>query len=165
VNSMKPLRVFRNRFYADLGRRADTLFELCDAILTAGRVPSPPHLSLVSVHRRGWGSLYAALRKGGVNEEGVRKLLASCPLGCPRANHTPVYAVDLVWPRCDAEASPGRGFYYHPSRHSAGQPIVAGWAYQLVAQLGFCRDSWVAPVDGRRARPRCVAAESYPSGE
>jgi hypothetical protein len=23
------------------------------------------------------------------------------------------------------------GYYYHPSRHSAGQPIVAGWAYQL----------------------------------
>jgi hypothetical protein len=31
-----------------------------------------------------------------------------------------------VWDRCDAECSPERGFYYHPSRHSAGQPIVAG---------------------------------------
>ena len=65
---MEPLRVFRNRFYACLGRRADALFELCDAILTAGKVPSPLHLSLVSVHRRGWGSLYAALRKGGASE-------------------------------------------------------------------------------------------------
>ena len=45
------------------------------------------------------------------------------------------------------------GYYYHPSRHSAGQPIVAGWAYQLVAQLGFERDSWVAPVDARRVKP------------
>ena len=58
-----------------------------------------------------------------------------------------------VWPRCDAEASPGRGYYYHPSRHFAGQPIVAGWAYQLVAQLGFERDSWVAPVDARGLKP------------
>ena len=58
-----------------------------------------------------------------------------------------------VWPRCDAEASPDRGFYYHPSRHSAGQPIVAGWAYQLIAQLGFERDSWVAPMDLGRLRP------------
>jgi hypothetical protein len=58
-----------------------------------------------------------------------------------------------VWPRCDAEASPERGYYYHPSRHSAGQPIVAGWAYQLVTQLGFERDSWVAPVDTRRVKP------------
>jgi hypothetical protein len=31
---------------------------------------------------------------------------------------------------------------------------VAGWAYQIVAQLGFDRDSWVAPVDARRVRPR-----------
>ncbi len=63
------------------------------------------------------------------------------------------------WPRCDAEASPGRGYYYHPSRHSAGQPIVAGWSYQLVAELGFERDSWVAPVDARRVPPEEDANE------
>src|SRR3954451_21932375 len=66
-----------------------------------------------------------------------------------------VYALDVsVWPRCDAEASPERGFYYHPSRHSAGQPIVAGWAYQWVAQESFARDSWTAPRDVRRVPPR-----------
>ncbi|MAG37428.1 MAG: hypothetical protein CL878_14430 [Dehalococcoidia bacterium] len=58
-----------------------------------------------------------------------------------------------IWPRCDAETSPDRGFYYHPSRHSAGQPIVAGWAYQWVAQLGFTRESWTAPLDARRVHP------------
>jgi len=58
-----------------------------------------------------------------------------------------------VWPRCDAESSPERGFYYHPSRHSSGQPIVAGWAYQFVAELNFVRESWTAPVDARRVRP------------
>src|SRR5512132_2100830 len=50
-------------------------------------------------------------------------------------------------------ASPGRGFYYHPSRHSAGQPIVAGWCYQLVVGLELQRDSWTAPVDVRRLDP------------
>jgi hypothetical protein len=30
---------------------------------------------------------------------------------------------------------------------------VAGWAYQFIAQLGFARDSWVAPMDLRRVRP------------
>ena len=64
-----------------------------------------------------------------------------------------------VWSRFDAEASPGRGYYYHPSRHSAGQPIVAGWAYQLVAGLSFERDSWVAPTDARRVRPEEDANE------
>ncbi|HEX7169248.1 MAG TPA: hypothetical protein VF206_00350, partial [Rubrobacter sp.] len=54
-----------------------------------------------------------------------------------------VYAVDTsVWDRCDAETSPERGYYYHPSRHSAGQPIVAGCSYQFVAQLNFVRESW-----------------------
>jgi hypothetical protein len=62
--------------------------------------------------------------------------------------------VDVTaWPRCDAECSPERGLYYHPSRHSAGQPIVAGWAFQWIAQLGFARDSWTAPVDARRLHP------------
>ena len=148
------LRTFRDRLHACLQRRKDVLFELCDAVLTAGAVPSPPHLSLAAVHRRGWGSLYAALSKGRMDEQGLQSLLARHPLADPLAEGPPVYAVDLsVWPRCDAEASPERGYYYHPSRHSAGQPIVAGWAYQWIAELGFRRDSWVAPVDVRRVHP------------
>jgi hypothetical protein len=34
-------------------RRADALFERTDAVLTTGLLPSPPHLSLSPVHRRG----------------------------------------------------------------------------------------------------------------
>ena len=64
-----------------------------------------------------------------------------------------------MWDRCDAECSPERGFYYHPSRHSAGQPIVAGWAYQFIAQLNFVRESWVAPMDVERLRPAQDANE------
>ncbi len=66
----------------------------------------------------------------------------------------PVYAIELgVWPRCDAEASPERGYYYHPSRHSAGQPIVAGWAYQWRTQLNGRPDNWTAPLDVQRLHP------------
>jgi hypothetical protein len=65
-----------------------------------------------------------------------------------------VFAVDVTtWPRCDAECSPERGYYYHPSRHSSGQPIIAGWAYQWITQLSFDRDSWTAPVDAARLHP------------
>jgi hypothetical protein len=118
--------------------------------LTAGPIPALPHLSLVAAHRRGWGSVYAALARGEVHAEAIRTALAAQPL----AGGPPVYALDVsVWPRCDAEASPDRGYYYHPSRHSAGQPIVAGWAYQWVAQLSFSRDSWTAPLDVRRVHP------------
>jgi hypothetical protein len=158
------LLAFRRSFYECLHRRADALFELADAILSAdGAAPSPAHLSLQASHRRGWGSLYAALDRGRIDYEALRKLLACHPLAGTEGE-TPVYAVDAsVWPRCDAETSPQRGYYYHPSRHSAGQPIVAGWAYQFVARLNFVRESWTAPVDVERLRPaqdaNVVAAE------
>jgi hypothetical protein len=147
------LRTFRHSLYECLHRRSDALFELADAILTAeAAVPSPAHLSLQASHRRGWGSLYAALRRGRIEAEALRDLLVRHPLA---GSEPPVYAVDVsVWDRCDAECSPERGFYYHPSRHSAGQPIVAGWAYQFIARLNFARESWTAPVDVARVRPR-----------
>jgi DDE superfamily endonuclease len=152
---MEPLDAlpsFRRSFYECFHRRKDALFELTDAILTAdGTAPSPAHLSLQVAHRRGWGSLYAALDRGRIGAQALRRLLARHPLA---GSETPVYAVDVsVWDRCDAECSPERGFYYHPSRHSAGQPIVAGWAYQFIAQLNFVRESWVAPMDVERLRP------------
>jgi hypothetical protein len=157
---LDDLRGFRNSLYRCFERRADALFELTDALLSAaGTVPSPVHLSLASAHRRGWGSLYAALSRGHIEEDPLRELLAR-HASTGEASHAPVYAVDVsVWSRCDAETSPGRGYYYHPSRHSAGQPIVAGWAYQLIAGLSFQRDSWVAPTDARRLRPEEDANE------
>jgi hypothetical protein len=146
------LRAFRRSFYECFHRRKDALFELTDAILSAdGATPSPAYLSLQASHRRGWGSLYAALWRGRIDAQALRRLLARHPLA---GSETPVYAVDVsVWDRCDAECSPERGFYYHPSRHSAGQPIVAGWAYQFIAQLNFVRESWTAPMDVERLRP------------
>jgi hypothetical protein len=145
------LGAFRAELHACFTRRADALFELGDALLcTPTPVPSLPHLSLEPVHQRGWGSLYAALARGDVDAERLRDLLARV---LPAAD-PPVFAVDVTtWPRCDAECSPERGYYYHPSRHSAGQPIIAGWAYQWIAQLSFDRDSWTAPVDARRLHP------------
>jgi hypothetical protein len=145
------LHAFRRSFYECLHSRADALFELTDAILTADAVPSPVHLSLQASHRRGWGSCYAALDRGRIDAEALRGLLARHPLA---GGDPPVYAVDVsVWPRSDAECSPERGFYYHPSRHSAGQPIVAGWAYQFIARLNFARESWTSPVDASRVHP------------
>jgi hypothetical protein len=146
---LEDLEGLRSALYGCATRRADAWFELVDALLVTERLVSLPHLSLEPVYRRGHGSLYAALRHGQVQAARLREVLAAhLPAG------PPVFAVDAtVWPRCDAECSPGRGFYYHPSRHSAGQPIVAGWCYQLLVGLEFARDSWTAPVDVRRLAP------------
>jgi DDE superfamily endonuclease len=141
------LQGFRGELYRCLGRRRDALFELVDALLAAEAMPSLPHLSLLPTHRRGWGSLYAALAAGEVDAERLAKLLVAHRDG----DGAPVFAVDAsTWARCDAECSPGRGFYYSPTRHSAGQPIVAGWCYSWIAGLTWARDSWTAPVDVRR---------------
>jgi hypothetical protein len=149
--ALARLQGFRAELYACCTRRADALVDLADALLSApGPVASLPHLSLEPAHRRGWGSLYAALAHGRMDAERLRDLLAGQPL----AGGLPIYAVDVTtWPRCDAECSPERGYYYHPSRHSAGQPIIAGWAFQWIAQVSFDRDSWTAPVDALRLHP------------
>lgn len=150
AHDLANLRSFRTALHACFEHRADALFELGDALLASDAVTSLPHLSLQSGHRRGWGRLYDALSAGRIDDTALRALLMEqAPLDGPS-----VYAVDLsVWPRCDAEASPERGFYYHPSRHSSGQPIVAGWAHQWLAQLSFTRDSWTAPLDIHRVHP------------
>jgi hypothetical protein len=168
MESPDALRALSRSLYECFHRRTDALFELADAILSAdGAAPSPAHLSLQASHGRGWGSLYAALWRGRIDEKALRKLLARHPLAGTEGEPS-VYVVDTsVWDRCDTQCSPERGYYYHPSRHSAGQPIVAGWAYQFIAQLNFVRESWTAPVDVRRVRAaqeaNAVAAEQVRS--
>jgi hypothetical protein len=96
------------------------------------------------------GQRLCGAARGSMDTERLRDLLARCR----PATDQLVFAVDVTtWPRCDAECSPERGYYYHPSRHSAGQPIIAGWAWQWICQLGFDRDSWTAPVDAARLHP------------
>jgi hypothetical protein len=74
------LSAFRSRLYGCFGRRADALFELTEVILTTNTNPSLVHLGLASVHRRGWGSLYAALNKGRIGAGVLRNLLARLQL-------------------------------------------------------------------------------------
>jgi hypothetical protein len=153
TDPLATLAAFREAAYAAFGARRDALFEVLDALLTGGAVPSPVYLSLVPVHRRGHGSLYDALASGEVSVAAVERLLAELPLPLAAADAA-IYAVDgSVWPRCDAETSPERGFYHHPTRHSNGQPIVAGWLYQWVAQVRLTADSWTAPLSVERVPP------------
>ncbi|MGH9111693.1 MAG: hypothetical protein ACRDZN_05255, partial [Acidimicrobiales bacterium] len=96
----------------------------------------------------GWGD--ALFAKGGIDSDRLRAVLvAQRPADWPA-----VCAVDAsTWARCDAETSPERGFYYTAAKHPAGQPIVAGWSYQWITQLGWAANSWTAPVDALRIPP------------
>ena len=71
---------------------------------------------------------------------------------------TPIPPAELsAWPRCDA-SSPCPRLLLPSIPPSAGQPIVAGWAYQFIAWLNFVQ-SWTAPVDVERVRPTRDANE------
>lgn len=121
--SLEPLTSFRQHMYQLFTRRRDALFDFTYALLMTGAVLSPAHLSLAASFQRGWGSIYDALAEGQIDGQAVETLLAKYPLKAGE----PIFAVDAsVWARCDAETSPQRAFYHHPSRHSAGEPIVAG---------------------------------------
>jgi hypothetical protein len=161
---LEELRAFRHQVYTLCGCRRDALFELLDAVLTAPVIETPAHLSLVPSCQRSWGSLYDALNAGTMDLSALERLVASYPLPSEPA----WYAVDAsVWPRCDAETSPQRGYYAHPYRHSHGQPIVAGWNYSWLVQVPGRCSSWTAPLRMRRVQPgenlNLVAAEQIRS--
>ena len=153
--AVTALTEFRRDLHGCFTRWSDTLFELCDAMVCAPTpVSSVPGLSLEPTFRRSHGSLYKALDQGIVDVEALQTLLVT-----HRPHHWPaVFAVDAsTWDRCDAETSPERGFHYSASKHSNGQPIVAGWSYQWVTQLDWVPDSWTAPVDAMRIPPAAEA--------
>jgi len=160
----ETLRTFRQKAYATSGLQADALFEIIDAVLTAPGIESPAHLSLAPSFQRKWGSVYDALNTGTIDLTALERLVADYPLD----TETDWYAIDTsVWPRCDAETSPERGYYHHHSRHSNGQPIVAGWNYSWLVQVPHRCSSWTAPLRVRRMKPgenaNQVAAEQIRS--
>jgi len=109
---MEALRAFLHEVYTLFGCRRDALFEILDAALSASSLETPAHLSLTPTCQRGWGRLYDALNASAVDLPRLETLVASCPLTLkPSATW---YAIDAsVWPRCDAEPSPERGYYHH----------------------------------------------------
>jgi hypothetical protein len=154
------LRRFRGEVYDCFTARADALFDVIDGLCTPITVSGVAYVSLAPGSRRGHGAAYAAVAAGRIDSDMLRDVLA----GARPDRWRPDFAVDTtVWMRNDAECSPQRGFYYHPSRHSAGQPIVAGWCYSWLVGLSAGADSWTAPLDSRRVlvgeNPNVVAAQ------
>ena len=84
VESLRVLSRFRTDLYAALPARADTLFEMVDALLCRdGPVGSPVDLVLTPELRRGHGAMYDALNHGRIDLTRLRTVLAGLPL--PRA--------------------------------------------------------------------------------
>jgi DDE superfamily endonuclease len=148
------LAVFRRDVYQCLTRRADALFELCDAVLCAsGPVMSLPELTLDPVYRRGHGAMYDALAAGRIDMARLRMSLAG--LALPRSSQGQLrLAADVTpWPRPDAECSPQRCHCHRPCRCDGVRQTIPGWPYSIVAALESGRSSWTAPLDAVRLGP------------
>ncbi|WP_233496226.1 NF041680 family putative transposase [Geodermatophilus sp. TF02-6] len=150
------LQSFRGELYGCLGRRADELFELTDAVLCAeGPVHTLVGLCLTPEHRRGHGALYDALNHGSVDADRLRQRLAELPV--PRMfGGRIVLAVDATpWLRPDAPCCPERLFchVYGRGRHPDADQQIPGWPYQLVVALESGPTSWTAALDIIRLGP------------
>jgi hypothetical protein len=145
---------FRGELFGCLGRRADELFELTDALLCGeGPVSSLVGLCLTPEHRRGHGALYDAVNQGEVDAERLRGVLAGLPL--PRMfGGRIVLAVDASpWLRPDAPTCPERLFCHVYGRGRESDQRIPGWPYQLVVALESGPTSWTAILDVVRLGP------------
>jgi len=148
------LRDFRGEWYRCLGRRADELFELTEALLCAeGPVQSLVGLCLTPEHRRGHGALYDALNCGTVDADRLRGKLTALPP--PRMfGGRIVLAVDSSgWLRPDAPTCPDRLFCHVYGRGRDADQRIPGWPYQVVAALESGPTSWTAILDAVRLHP------------
>ena len=154
AGEMGTLSAFRRGFYDCLHRRADALFEVCEAVLCAdGPVGSLVGLSLAAEHRRGHGALYDAVNAGRMRVERLRRELASLPL--PRDGQGRiVLAVDVSnWLRSDAATAPDRSFCHVYGRGRNAAQMIPGWPYSFVAALEPGRSSWTGMLDAVRLGP------------
>jgi hypothetical protein len=151
---------FRQEFYRCLSRRPDALFELAEAVLCIdGPVRSLVGLSLAGEHRRGHGSLYAALARGRCDAGRLRRALVGLPL--PRAaGGRLVLAVDVTcWLRPEAHTSAQRVLCHTYGRGKDQHLMIPEWPYSVICALEPGRSSWTAPLDARRLAPGEDAAQ------
>jgi len=145
---------FRRELFGCLGRRADALWEVADAVLCRQeRVHMLAELSLEPECRRGHGAVYDALNCGEVRIGRLRRALASVPPPAWDDGRIRLAGDVSNWLRPDAEASPERLFCHCYARGKGNKQLIPGWPYSFIAALGPGRTSWTLPLDVARLGP------------
>lgn len=137
-------------------RRADALFELIDALLLTIDPRSPVELSQSPAFRRRFGMVYDALRKGEVDADLARQVLAEAePSEALTVAGCAVYGVDTtIDPRPQAETLEDRSQVYSTSQKKA----VAGHQYSWLGRIVSQAPAWFAPRDLERVASRDTPA-------
>jgi hypothetical protein len=148
---------FRQAIYANaLQTRRDALFDLLDALLSAGPVSSFAMLSQSEQFRRKWPSLYAAVEDGVLDSHRLR-----CFLGQPAPQQgICVFPIDgSPWPRPRSRVLDDRQYVYQASSDVNGGTVTIGYPYSLLEWCAEPHSSWSLPVDVRRVPSTQTAQE------
>lgn len=134
---------FRLAIHASFTLRADALFELIDALLLSPTAQSPVGLSLSSVFRRKFASVYDALRHGKLERAPLRQAAHDAePSEAITVGGYAVYAQDsTITPRPDADTLCDRGQVYSAESQGAVPGHQFSWLGRVIAH----GQSWFAP--------------------
>jgi hypothetical protein len=155
--NINKLIEFRQAIYNyGMKKRRDAMFELLDAILSSGNVPSFAWLSLASQFRRKWPSVYPAMEDGRIDSGWLHEYLAQqVPSG--EVRH---YALDgSSWPRPRARTVEDRQYVYQASSAVNGGTVAIGHPYSMLEWVEAAHSSWSLPVNVQRIDSRQTAQE------
>jgi DDE superfamily endonuclease len=149
---------FRQALYPCFTRARDALFEVADALLTAGPARSFVELSEAPTCRRRWPSLYAALADGRIDRDALRRHFAQ-RVPRPPPGERLVLGVDCSSiQRPAAHTAPDRTLVHTPNLPAGAPPVRPGWQFSTLAVLPDPPSSWTYLLDNRRVPSAATAA-------
>jgi hypothetical protein len=155
--NINKLIEFRQAIYEKgMRTRRDAMFDLLDALLSAGPVSSFTMLSQSSRFQRQWPSLYAAVEDGELDRVWLRTYLARL---VPQQG-LQVFPLDgSPWPRPRSRVLDDRQYVHQASSAVNGGTIVVGYPYSLLEWCAESHSSWSLSVDMRRVPSAQTAQE------
>ena len=156
TEQLNKLIEFRQNVYEHLTDYGDAQFELIDGLLSDSRVNSFVELTLSPVFQRGWGSAYAAIEKGSLDEVGLQAQYCQLlPDG-----QTRVYALDTtVWSHPSARTLSELMYEYSPIKGIPKHRVVKSHSYSLLSWSAQRGSSWALPVQVQRVKAGQTAIE------
>lgn len=144
----KTISEFRKAVYQIFIKRADTLFNLVDALTVCGHVSSPVVLSEETLFARKFSSVYDGLENGEMNMDDLLSILPDCvPSDSETIAGYKVYAADATANEHEqAETLPDRSVL----KSNQKDPVRYGHKYSWLVRLLNLGTSWAAPVDIER---------------
>lgn len=137
------LKQFRSGVYSILGNAKDALFDLMDAVLVTRSVYSFVELSVSSVFRRKWSSIYEALEDGNPPRDELMQLyirqLSQTEQIVLAGDHT-------AWSRPEAVTLKERTYEHQAQPMSGAKPVTVGQGYSTIAIVPETEGSWALPL-------------------